>query len=160
MVCALTCCTSLVVSSHESLKRNSHSSKRIISHGCGAHSVCEMNELNRLEGTSFPTPLEDDGRRSPERCNSSLRRRWTFLPGKTVNCKLNWSRADSKQQTSLQQPGKKYELHSAVHRRRESAWKHGCWESQATSRVLKMRGNTGVQCSGDTLAQRYHDCRS
>ena len=53
MTCALTlaCCTSLVVSSHESLKRNSHSSQRFIHHGSGADSVCELNELNRLEGT-------------------------------------------------------------------------------------------------------------
>ena len=37
---------------------------------------------------------------------------------------------------------------------------HGCWESQATSRVLKTRGETGVQCSGVTLTQQCHDSRS
>ena len=46
------------------LKRNSHSSQRFIYHGSGAESVCELNELTRLEGTSFPTPLDDDGGRS------------------------------------------------------------------------------------------------
>ena len=78
----------------------------------------------------------------------------------TLTGKLNWPRADSKQQASLQHSGKKYELHSADHRRRESVWAHGCWESQATSWVLETRGETGVQCSGVTLAQRCHDCRS
>ena len=60
----LTCCTSLVVSSRENLKRYSHSSQRFISYGSGADSVCELNEWHRLEGTSFATPLDDDGGRS------------------------------------------------------------------------------------------------
>ena len=30
-------------------------------HGSGADLVCELNELNRLEGNSSPTPLDDDG---------------------------------------------------------------------------------------------------
>ena len=58
MTCALTlsCCTS----SHD----ESHA-KRVI-HRSGADSVCELNELNRSEGTSFPTLLDDDGGRSHE----------------------------------------------------------------------------------------------
>ena len=35
--------------------------------------------------------------------------------------------------------------HCVGRRRRESMWIHGCWESRATSRVLKTRGETGVQ---------------
>ena len=34
------------------------------------------------------------------------------------------------------------------------------WESQATFRVLEMRGETGARCAWDTLAQQCHDCRS
>ena len=33
-------------------------------------------------------------------------------------------------------------------------------ESRASSQVLKTRGETGAQCSGGTLAQRCHVCRS
>ena len=77
-----------------------------------------------------------------------------------MNCEPNWPRADSKQSTSLQHSDRKCELHSAGHRRRESVWTHGSWERQANSRVLKTRGESGVQCSGVTLAQRCHDCRS
>ena len=40
------------------------------------------------------------------------------------------------------------------------AWTDGCWESHSTPQVLKTRGETGVQCSGCTLAQQGHDCRS
>ena len=40
--------------------------KIIIHRRDGADSVCELNELNRLGGTSFPTPLDDDGGRSHE----------------------------------------------------------------------------------------------
>ena len=52
------------VSSHDNFKRNCQSSQRFSNRGSGADSVCELNELNRLEGTSFPTPLNDDGGRS------------------------------------------------------------------------------------------------
>ena len=36
------------------------------SHRRDSSAVCELNELNRLEGTSFPTPLNDDSGRSHE----------------------------------------------------------------------------------------------
>ena len=112
--------------------------------------VCELNELNCLEGTSFPTRLDDDGGR--ERCNSILPRRLDGFTSVDLQAEL----AQSRQQVAseLAHSDRKYELHSAGHRRQESVWTHGCWESHANSRVLKTRGETGVQCSGVTPAQR------
>ena len=103
-VLILTCCTSLVVSSHERDERNGQSSHRLFHHGSGAGSVCEWNVVPDVAGLRW--------RKKPqERCNSSSRRLWTFLPGNPLICKLHRPRADSKQQTCLQHSGRKYELH-------------------------------------------------
>ena len=68
----LTCCTSLVVSSHVCLNRNSYSSQRFICNGTGADPVCNLTELNRVEGTSFSTPLDDGGERSQENAATAV----------------------------------------------------------------------------------------
>ena len=90
---------------------------------------------------------------------------------------MSWHRADSKQRTSLQHSDRKSEeLHSAGHRRRESVWTHACWESQTTSRVLKIvarleycaqgiRGRSGAtsaeaeggRCEGGSTDPKRHD---
>ena len=44
----LTCCTSLVVSSHEESEGNTMSSRSFICHGSGADSVCKLSEVNRF----------------------------------------------------------------------------------------------------------------
>ena len=115
MICALTftCCTSPFVSVHESLKRNSHSSQRFIYHGTGAGSICELNELNRLEGTSFPTSLDDD-----EAAIRTMQQQFkSALDGLTRdNSELQAEVAQSRQQAASWQHSRRKSG------RRESAW--------------------------------------
>ena len=109
---------------------------------CTVHRLMTRTPFDSLKAQDLWTTMAEDAMRALQQ-----------------QFKLNWRRAD-RRQASLQHSGRKYELHSAGHRRWESVWTHGCWESQAISRVLKTLGETGVQCSWVTLAQRCHDCRS
>ena len=81
--------------------RNCHSSRRFICHGSGADSVFELNELNRVEATSFPTPLDGDVGRSHHAIRTMQQQFTSALDGLTQqNSELQAEVAQSRQQAA------------------------------------------------------------
>ena len=100
-----------------------------------ADSVCRTERVESFGRYLFPDPSGRRWRWNPsERCNSSLRWLWTVWPGKSVNCKLN--RAQSRQQEANELAALRQEVRTHQYGLHTAAGK-------ATSRVRKMRGETG-----------------
>ena len=118
-------------------------------HGSRADSVCELNELNRLGGTSFPTPLDDDGGRSHQNDATAVYVR----QNSELQAELTQSRQQSSKRTGSTQAGST----SSTGQGKDDRSRR---ESQATSRCSRCVARLECTVFRGELAQRCRDCMS